>query len=467
MNELKKIPQEFWNIFRSTNRYIYIESLIVIYEEYLYNDYFLTRDTGIRLLAEHFEGRIIDVSGDEDEIEADGNEPTSMQIMNKLTGFGWLRKVEDYVNFKTNLVIPDYAATLIESFIYLNNPNDQETDIEIQNIFSNLYSFYNDKKLGIEMLGSAKQNATKLNRSLQNMLHNMDRFFESLLEKNTYEEVLTEHLEVFVETEINRKYGLLKTSDNFYKYKNDIKDLLHLLQKDESRLYLLKRKILLENPNRTTLEIEIEFHDLIYEIERSITNIEKRIANIDAEHSKYIRATVSRMEYLLSRDQNLKGNLITLLNILSDQRSNRITREITEKIGLNDFAINTEDAFYKKRVKKNVIEETDEPEEKIEEELSTAEILRANKSRTRFNKAQIEGFVLSRMKDGIYLVSEHPITCKSEFELLILAFDYSYRVKSPFEVIRESDEILVNGEFSYPKATFKLKSERTQTKEKE
>jgi len=467
MNELKKIPQEFWNLFRSSNRYIYIESLMVIYEEYLYNDYFLTRETGIRLLSEHFEGRIIDVSGDEDGMEIDGNEPTSMQIINKLIGFGWLRKVEDYVNFKTNLVIPDYAATLIEAFLNLNNPNDQETDIEIQNIFSNLYSFYNDKKLGIEMLGSARQNATKLNRSLQNMLHNMDRFFESLLEKTTYEEVLSEHLDVFVETEINRKYGLLKTSDNFYKYKNDIKDLLYLLQQDNSRLYLLKRKILAENPNRTAEDIEVEFHDLIYEIDRSITNIEKRIANIDAEHSKYIRVTVSRMEYLLSRDQNLKGNLVTLLNMMSEQKSDRITGRITDKIQLNDFAINTEDAFYKKRLKKNSVEELDEPEENIDEDLSREEILKANKSKARFNKAQIEGFVLSRMKEGIYQISDHPITSKSEFELLILAFDYSHRVKSPFEVVRDNDEMIVKGEFRYPNAVFKLKNTSLETKEKE
>ncbi len=457
MNELKKIPQEFWNLFRSTNRYIYIESLIVIYEEYLYNDYFLTRETGIRLLSEYFEDRIIDVSGDEEEFDADLNEPASMKIINKLTSFGWIRKVEDYVNFKTNIVIPDYASTMIEAFIAMDHPDSQETDIQIQNIFSNLYSFYYDKKLGIEMLISARLNATKLNRSLQNMLHNMDRFFESLLKKTTYEEVLSEHLDVFVETEINRKYALLKTSDNFYKYKNDIKDLLHLLQQDEERIYLLKRKATLEKPDKALEEVDMEYHDLIYEIDRSISNIENRIANIDAEHSKYIRATVSRMEYLLSRDQNLKGNLVTLLNLLSEQGGEGITKKISGKIRLNDLWVNSEEAFYKKRLKKSPLEEEKEPEEPLEEELSKEEILRANKSKARFNKAQIEGFVISKMKDGIYRVSDYPVNSKNEFELLILAFDYSYRVKSPFEVIREDDEMIVNGDYRYPKAVFRMK----------
>jgi len=462
MNELQKIPQEFWNLFRSSNRYIYIEALITIYNEYLYNDYFLTRETCIRLVSEHFEGRLIDVSADDDANQtnvnpSDSNEPTSTQIINKLTGFTWLKKVEDYVNFRTNITIPDYAAIFIEAFIKLDNPEDQEADIEIQNIYSNLYSFYNDKKLGIEMLNSAKQNATKLNRSLQNMLHNMDRFFESLLAKTTYEDVLTEHLEVFVETEVNKKYGLLKTSDNFYKYKNDIKDLLRQLQEDENRLYVLKRKTLSEYPKMTEEEIDITYNDLIYEIDRSISNMENRIAHIDAEHSKYIRATVSRMEYLLSRDQNLKGNLITLLNIMGESENDEVTKLTKEIIRINDFTVNTEDSFYKKRAKKIVMEEADEPEEYQEEDLSKEEILKANKSTARYSKANIESFILDHMKEGIYKVGEHPITNRNEFELMILAFDYSYRVKSPFELVEEPREMIVNGEFSYPGAVFKLK----------
>ncbi|MHB8127671.1 MAG: Wadjet anti-phage system protein JetA family protein [Mobilitalea sp.] len=457
MNELQKIPQEFWNLFRSSNRYIYIEALIAIYDEYLYNDYFLTRETCIRLVSEHFEGRLIDVSADDDVIQPDSNEPTSTQIVNKLTGFTWLKKVEDYVNFRTNITIPDYAAIFIEALIKLDNPDEQETEIEIQNIYSNLYSFYNDKKLGIEMLNSAKQNATKLNRSLQNMLHNMDRFFESLLGKTTYEEVLTEHLEIFVETEVSKKYGLLKTSDNFYKYKNDIKDLLGQLQEDENRLYLLKRKIRSENPKKTEEEIDIEYNDLIYEIDRSISNMETRIAHIDAEHSKYIRATVSRMEYLLSRDQNLKGNLIALLNIMGTGENEEVTKRTTEIIRINDFAVNSEDSFYKKRAKKIVVGESDEPEEEQEEDLSKGEILKANKSTARYSKANIESFILDNMKESIYKASEHPITSAKEFELMILAFDHSYRIKSPFELMEEPEEMIVNGEFSYPNAVFKLK----------
>ncbi len=456
MNEIQNIPQEFWKLFRSSNRYIYIEALFVIYQEYLYNDYFLTRETCIQLVGEHFEGRLIDVSGDDEETEDTSNEPTSMQIVNKLTTFGWLRKAEDYVNFKTNIVIPDYAAIFIEAFLKADNRDEKETDIEIQNIFSNLYSFYHDKKLGIEMLVSAKQNATRLNRSLQLMLHNMDRFFESLLEKTSYEEVLAEHLEIYVETEVHRKYGLLKTSDNFYKYKNEIRDLIRSLEQDDSRLELLKRKLLSEAPDRKPEEIDLEYSDLIYEIDRSISNMESRIAHIDAEHSKYIRVTVSRMEYLLSRDQNLKGNLVTLLNLLSSGKEDKLTKQIGKRIQLNDFNVFSEASFYKKRAK-SILKVDKEVSDYEEEDLSREEILRANKSTARYSKTQIEHYILDHMDQGIYRVKEHPVTSKKEFELLILAFDQSLRMKSPFELVGETEDSITNGGFRYPNAVFRLK----------
>ena len=55
------------------------------------------------------------------------------------------------------------------------------------------------------------------------MLHNMDKFFTSLLDQKFYGELLREHLDGYVEEIVKKKYHILKTSDNFYLYKADIK----------------------------------------------------------------------------------------------------------------------------------------------------------------------------------------------------------------------------------------------------
>ncbi len=461
MNELQNIPQEFWKLFRSSNRYTYIEALIEIYDEYLYNDYFMTKETCIYLISEHFAGRLIDVSADDDEMDMDNNEPTSTQIANKLIYFTWLKKVEDYSSFKTNIVIPDYSAAFIETFKKIDNAESQETDIYIQNIYSNLYLFYHDRKSGIELLNTATQNTTKLNRSLQNMLHSMDHFFETLLEKKDYESLLEEHLNGYVEDIVNKKYSLLKTSDNFYKYKNDIKDLLRILQEDEDRLHILKRKTMVETSKKEE-EIEIEYNDLIYEIERGISNMEKRISHIDSEHNKYIRATVSRIEYLLSNDSSIKGNIIALFNIIGSSINEKIIQKTSRIIQLNDFIVNSEDSFYVKRARRQVFEKTVVPEEYVEE-LSKEDILKANKSKKRYSKVQIESFITENMDNGVYKVSNHVIENDQEFDFLVLAYDHSFRKDSPFKLVEEPEENIKNGRYSYPNMTFILKNLKIDT----
>ena len=82
-----------------------MESLVLIYDEYLYNDYFLTKDTCIQILSDYFHNRIVDVSADvveEEETRIDTVESTASRILRRLLHFGWLKKVEDYTNSKTN-----------------------------------------------------------------------------------------------------------------------------------------------------------------------------------------------------------------------------------------------------------------------------------------------------------------------------------------------------------------------------
>ena len=198
MKELLKLPQQFWSVFSSRNRYIYMEALLTIYDEYLYNDYFLTKETCIQLIAEHFADRTVDISADDEEQDFENMEPMATKILKRLIRYTWLKKVEDYSSFKTNIIIPDYSSVFIETIKRLSNPDSDDKDLYIQNVYTNIYSFYYDTKAGMELLTAARINTTRLNCALQDMLHNMDQFFGALLEKNNYEELLLEHLNVYV-----------------------------------------------------------------------------------------------------------------------------------------------------------------------------------------------------------------------------------------------------------------------------
>ncbi|MDO5292126.1 MAG: DUF5716 family protein [bacterium] len=455
MERLKEIPEQFFGLFQSKNRYIYMEALLLIYEEYLYNDYFLSKETCIQLLHDRFNNRIFDLS-EEEEMVAEKTEPVATQIFAKLLYFKWLRKVEDYQTFKTNVVIPDYASIFIEAMIKIKEPGQNETDIYIQNVYTNIYSFYHDKKAGIELLKTAMVNTSNLNRALQDMLHNMDKFFESLLQKDSYENLLEEHLYGYVESIVDRKYSLLKTSDNFYIYKNDIKTLLRAIQEDDERLNLLKRKMILEGTHEGDVEEQIS--EMIDAVERGIGNMERRIAYIDSEHTKYVRATVRRLEYLLNNDENMTGRVVNVLNLFSNQNQEQLLGEIAKKIKIHDHTMFGKDLMYTKRGRRKSFEETVEVLEEAKM-LTKEEILLANRKKHRFSKEQIEIFVADNMSEGQFDTAKTPITSDEEFELLILAYDHSLRKKSPYTV-EATGELITTESYSYPRMTFRKRDNR-------
>ena len=217
-----EIPDSFWSLFRSVNREVYIDALLCISQEYEYSNYFLTREVCLQVLSDMNARRKIRLEREESESDFDMLETPASRILNWLVRTGWLKRVEDFTSMTTNIVIPDYSAVMIGAFERLTSEDMEETEIYIQNVYATLYSFRNDPRVNLNMLRTALVNTRRLNKALQDMLHNMDKFFERLLDKENYRDLLEEHLDGYVEEVVRKKYHILKTSDNFYIYKNDI-----------------------------------------------------------------------------------------------------------------------------------------------------------------------------------------------------------------------------------------------------
>lgn len=486
MSLIREIPDSFWGLFRSCNREIYIEALLRINDEYEYSNYYLSREVCIQTLNEYFSQRSVALMQDEYEGELDVLEPMATRVLGWLLRTGWLRKVEDYNSLTTNIIIPDYAAVMIEAMEKLTTEEEDATQVYIQNVYAILFSLMHDPRAGISLLDTALINTRKLNKALQDMLHNMDKFFGSLLEQRVYGELLRDHLERYVQEVVQKKYHILKTSDNFYIYKADIKRWLGLMREDEEWLSGMCRRSLgrmrggmPEEPQRYH-KMEADILEKLDLIERGFDDIEHRIANMDKEHSKYVRATVSRLNYLLNEDDDMKGLVIQLLNRLaaSDDQETMITA-IGERMNLSQVDILSNQSLYKHRRKKADFQEG-LGEEAVQEELSREELLDLNKIKKRYSKKQIEEFIGSRMKDGMYEVTAETVQGQEDFEKLILAYDYSIRRKSLFRVL-ESDgmvgeaagadggsvgtvsrpkskpgqpEIIESGGYRYPRLTF-------------
>lgn len=447
-----KIPDRFWGLFRSVNREAYIEALLYINEEYQYSNYFLTREVCIQVLSELYIKQQLKLQREEDETEFDMLETPASRILNWLLKTGWLKKIEDYNTLETHIVIPDYAAVFIDAFERLSSEDMEDTEIYIQNVYATLFSFKNDSRVNLNMLRTALVNTRRLNKALQDMLHNMDKFFSRLLEQKSYGELLKEHLDGYVEEIVRKKYHILKTSDNFYIYKMDIKKVLREMREDEEWIETVRQR---SRAMGDTKEDVLELLDLI---ERGFDDIEHRISNMDKEHTKYVRVTVTRLNYLLSGETDTKGLVIQLLNQISGARNRmsgyeEMISKVGERMNLSQLEILSEKSLYKRRkgkkdfISRMAVEETTE-------ELDREDVLKLNRIQSRFSRQQIEDFIHSHMKDDVMDTGKILLEDEEDFEKLILAYDYSTRHNSKYMVLEEEPKMVEQGRYRYPALKF-------------
>ena len=391
-----EIPDTFWSLFRSVNREIYIDALLYINEEYQYNNYFLTKEACIQILGDMNAGKRYELQWEESESEFDMLETPSSRILNWLLRTGWLKRIEDYNTLVTNIVIPDYSAIFIDAFERLSSEDMEETDIYIQNVYATLFSFQNDARANLGMLRTALVNTRRLNKALQDMLHNMDKFFARLLDQKSYGDLLREHLDGYVEEIVRKKYHILKTSDN-----------------------------------------------------------EHRIANMDKEHTKYVRATVTRLNYLLSGESDTKGLVVKLLNRMSESADyDEVLAKTGEKMNLSLLEILSEKSLYKRRKGRRYFISQMEPDEEIAD-LDKEDVLKLNRIQVRYTKEQIEAFIESHMdQNDIMDAAQVDITDEESFEKLILAYDYSTRGSSKYMVLEEEPKMIEKGPYKYPALKF-------------
>lgn len=458
-----EIPDKFWGLFRSVNREAYMEALLNINEEYQYSNYFLTREVCIQVLSDMYIKKHFQLKQEEDETEFDLLETPASRTLKWLLRTGWLKKLEDYNTLATNIVIPDYAAIFIDAFERLGSEDMEETEIYIQNVYATLFSFKNDSRVNLSMLRTALVNTRRLNKALQDMLHNMDKFFGRLLDQQSYHDLLKEHLEGYVEEIVRKKYHILKTSDNFYIYKTDIKKCLRDMRENEEWIGLVRER------SKAMGDTKDDVVDLLDMIERGFDDIEHRISNMDKEHTKYVRATVTRLNYLLSGETDTKGLVVQLLNQMSaavteeqntqvENRGNGYSYEemlqlTGERMNMSLLEMLSEKSLYKRRKPREDFISQMAEDETIED-LNREDVLKLNRILQRYSKQEIEAFIEEHMKDDVMDVEKLEIADEESFEKLILAYDYSTRRNSKYIVLEEDTPQIENGCYKYPALKF-------------
>lgn len=155
----------------------------------------------------------------------------------------------------------------------------------------------------------------------------------------------------------------------------------------------------------------------------------------------------------------MKGLVIRLLNHLSETEDpDEAIKEVGGLMNLSQVSILSEKSLYKKRRTRTGFKENLMPEEEPAE-LTMEEILNLNRLKSRYSRKEIERYIEAHLENGRMEVTKDTVGSPEEFEMLILAYDYSTRRKSMYQVEEQEAELIDNGRYRYPKLVFVRRKE--------
>lgn len=215
---------------------------------------------------------------------------------------------------------------------------------------------------------------------------------------------------------------------------------------------LLENTINAASKSRKYKSREETENDLLNKIRTVIEvyeNIDLTMNQIERKNTDYVRASVQRIQYLLTSDKELKGKLV---NILKNSKKERVLEKMEEEIALLRQEYVSKDSIYirnsndkKKQGKPLELKEEREFEVKsLYEFAKSLENLYSNKKITEFMK--------QNFKDRPFIKSsEIKLETTEDLILLILA---TIKADKNFYYIQDSDEIIENNGYKIPNIKF-------------
>ena len=339
----KKIPADFYKLFRTKNRDAYMQFLVAIYEENneVYASLGLTQEECVLLIETTIEKARI-VWEEEEEMEEGetqdtlfpGDSPSGM--LNHLIRWGWLKSDFDEKLNTSVISFPEYSQLYVDLFRKLQSDDDSRERESILSIYSALFTYHSDNEKNNDILKSALRTSKNLGQLLSNMQDGMRTYFDELSSQKHFigiQQVLVEE----INNNDSKKYAILTTTDSFYRYKEAVKELISqiLNENDEKREILLREGLslqagtLLQKRNEYRLQYCEDASRIVSQIEREFDIIERKYNKLIEQKTIFAKRALARIHYILQEGAGEDDNIIRLINLLD--RSGK-KDEILEKM---------------------------------------------------------------------------------------------------------------------------------------
>ncbi len=485
MNGTPRLPDGFYNLFSSRYVEYYQLILITLYEAsgQSWSLLGLTEEEcrniieektavlpdgiegcpeGISILPDGIEGCPEGVSMEQLKEESLSRMALPSNILRRLEDWGWLRRDYDETLNQYVISFPEYSQLFIDVFCRLFQEEESIEQGSILAVYSHLFTYYSDREKNNEILKSALQTSRSLQQMLANMQEGIRGYFEELSRQRTFlgiQEVLVNEMN----NSDSKKYAILTTTDSFYRYKEEVKELIDKnLIENELRKQECSKQLETEEKDsvswrhrKRALEACEEAMDLLLLINREFDGIERRYQKLIDQKRIFAKRAAARARYILAEGDSGEDRTKAFLKLL-DRNPNRdeILEQLSLKLALSEeFSVVKEKSLARP---KNAAKREFAPQAMKQEPIETAE-LEEFVVKPLYTQAEIRKFQKKNEQNGVFTVTQDTVKTMEDLEKLLFVWQEAMDWPDDGQEIETGETFTTPEGFSYTGFTITAK----------
>lgn len=437
MSIKSRIPKDFYKLFNSKYMEYYQLVLLTLYEEsgQSYSLLGLTEDECQDVINEEIAKFTMDWSQDQFEDEGELLTRSNMAsiMLRRLEEWGWLHKDYDETLNQYVVSFPDYSQMFVDVFQRLFSEDNSMERESILAVYSHLFTYSSDKEKNNDILKSALQTSKALLQMLANMQEGIRGYFESLSQKNTFlgiQEVLVNEMN----NTYSAKYAILTTTDSFYRYKEEVKELIdkNLSENEMRKQMFIGKKLEIPKDsavwhrNERAIDLCDEAMEILFQINREFDSIERRYNRLIDQKRTFAKRAAARIRYILVEgniEEDRTKALVRLLN--NSSRRGEILDDLGQRFGMTErFQVIKEKSFMRPRDG----ERAEFTPQRIETAEKTGQNLEEFVVKPLYTQAELQAFREKNEVDGAFQVTEQTVQSVEDLEKLLFVWQEATEV---------------------------------------
>ena len=453
MNLFDKIPENFFSILVSKNKNLYIDALFVLRDAFK-QEMSISKENIISRLINSLEDEINQEDFSEDESVSDlkDNNITGKAyfLLRKLEWAGWIEREMQRDSFEEFIILPDYSIKFINLLYSFTEEKQVEYNSYVFATYTALKFASTEKNETYNAVITAYNNTIQLIDELKSVYNSLGRFHRKMCNQDDVNNIISQHFFEYKEYSDEMIFPRF-TRDSVPRYRLPIIELLTEILADEERLQNAINVAYSSKRYKTKEDAENDILNKIRTISEIYENIGTTMNEIETKNNDYVRASVKRIQYLLTNDKELKGKLV---NILKNSKNEQVSDRMIDQLQLSRQEYLSNDSVYIRT--KNTKKQGKSMPVKQSKPIDSRALYDFAKSlENMYSNKTINEFMEKNFKNKPFISSsEIELNTTEDLILLILSTIKADKSSKSFYYIEDSDETINNNGYLIPNIKF-------------